>query len=123
MIITIDGPAGTGKSTVAKRLAKILGFSFFDTGALYRALAWLALKEGVEFEENASLKSLLERFDFRVEEGTDRKYFLGNEDITLAIRSREISEAASKISALKMVREALLSFQRSYGNTHHSVFE
>ena len=118
MIVTIDGPSGTGKSTVAKELARKLQFSFFDTGALYRSLAWWTLKKEKEVEE------VLPSFDFKIEEEQEKKrYFVGNIEVTEEIRSKKITEKASKIAAVKEVRALLLPLQRNYAKKQDSVFE
>lgn len=121
MLITIDGPSGTGKSTTARSLARKLQISFFDTGALYRSLAWWALTEGIAFED---VVDQLSRFDFRiVEEKENKRYFIGEVEITEAIRRPEISERASKIAAIAPIRSALLPIQRDYASKQDSVFE
>jgi CMP/dCMP kinase len=118
MIITIDGPSGTGKSSVAKELARKLQFSFFDTGALYRSLAWWAFNQGIEVEE------ALASFNFRIDSSLEKKrYFIGEVEVTDEIRSKKITERASKIAAIKEVRSSLLPLQRNYAKEHDSVFE
>ncbi len=118
MIVTIDGPSGTGKSTVAKELARKLHFSFFDTGALYRSLAWWALELGEDVAQ------ALSSFDFRIANDSEKKrYFVGKTEVTDKIRSKQVTEKASKIAAIKEVRASLLPLQRNYANEHDSVFE
>lgn len=121
MLITIDGPSGTGKSTTAKLLAQKLHFSFFDTGALYRSLAWWIKTLQMRQED---LLDALPKFPFRIEEMSEgKKYFVGEEDVTENIRSKEITTEASKIASIKEVRQALLPIQREYAKKHDSVFE
>jgi cytidylate kinase len=121
MIITIDGPSGTGKSSVAKALAQKLQISFFDTGALYRSLAWWASQEAIAYED---VVDELSHFDFRIlEEGESKRYFVGQTEVTQEIRTPEISEKASKIAALGPIRQALLPLQRDYAAKKDSVFE
>lgn len=124
MIITIDGPSGTGKSTVARLLAKKLGFSFFDTGAMYRALSWWIHQEKIDVHDLKELKKRLKDFRFSIQEhGEEKRYFVHGVDVTEEIRKKEINEAVSKISAIKEIRELLLPIQREYARTHDSVFE
>lgn len=121
MIVTIDGPAGTGKSTIAKLLAIKLQISFFDTGALYRALAWFVSSEKIEWEE---IPEALPRFVFSIkEEAGVKEYFVADKNVTKQIREKEISEMASKIAAIKEVRAALLPMQREYAKRSDFVFE
>ncbi len=125
MIITIDGPSGTGKSTVAKGVAKRLGFTFFDTGAMYRSVAWKIMEEGIDPADEAKVSEALSRFHFRIEteENGDRHYFVGDMDVTKAIRSQQISSAASQIAMYPQVRKALVKIQRKFGYETNAVFE
>jgi cytidylate kinase len=124
MIITIDGPAGTGKSTVAKLLAKKLGFVFFDTGAMYRAVTYQLLKEGIDFSDADNVKKLLDDFDFRIETHAGEKlYFIGNIDVSEEIRKQNVTKHVSEISALQCVRESLVDLQRRFARQTNSVFE
>ena len=124
MIITIDGPSGTGKSTVARLLANELNFSFFDTGAMYRSLVFWIRLENLDVEDLGKLKQSLERFSFSIqEEGGVKKYFVSGIDVTEEIRKKEISEAVSEIAAIKEIRDFLLPVQREYASSHDSVFE
>lgn len=121
MIVTIDGPSGTGKSTIARMLAKKLELPFFDTGALYRALAWWIAENKILQNE---LTSSLDRFDFSViEEKGNKEYFVSGVNVTKAIRQKDITEMASKIAAIKEVRSALLPIQREYAQKYGAVFE
>ena len=124
MIITLDGPAGTGKSTVAKRLAKVIGFTYFDTGALYRAISWKILQDQVEYQDKDALGELLRSFSFKIEliEG-EKHYFVGKEDVTKAIRTKEVTAIVSEVSALQEVREALKPLQVDFAREIDVVFE
>lgn len=124
MIITIDGPSGTGKSTVARLLAQRLGFSFFDTGAMYRALAWWIMHQKLDVRNLVNLKEQLSRFSFSITESLhEKKYSVGETDITEEIRSKEVTEAVSEISAIGEIRQLLLPVQRAYAQNHNVVFE
>lgn len=124
MIITIDGPSGTGKSTVAKLIAKKLGFAFFDTGAMYRALAWHVLQKGRNPADAQQVCAALDDFAFSIEtKGAEKVYFVGKTNVTQAIRQSEISTAASQVSVFTPVRRALVKIQRRFGAAQDSVFE
>ncbi|MEI6241995.1 MAG: (d)CMP kinase [Chlamydiota bacterium] len=125
MIITIDGPAGTGKSTVAKLLAKRLRFIFFDTGAMYRAATLFVLRHHIPLHDERKIEKLFETFSFTIgmNEMGEKTYFLQEEDVTLAIRSFEVTSAVSEISAYACVRKLLVKEQREYARKNHAVFE
>lgn len=124
MIIAIDGPSGTGKSTVARGAAKRLGFEFFDTGAMYRSLAWWILHQKISPEDEASIVEKLPLFRYSIQKTKeDRRYFVDQTDVTQAIRSPEISSAASKIAIYPEVRKAIVRIQREFGEKGDAVFE
>jgi len=112
-VITIDGPAGSGKSTVSRLLAEKTGRLYLDTGAMYRAVALAANRQGIDPKDGKSLGSLCSSLDihFNMEKGESR-LFLGSEDISLAIRSPEIDMLSSDISATGEVRKAMATLQR-----------
>lgn len=124
VVVAIDGPAGAGKSTVARELAAHLGYSFLDTGALYRAVALLARRRGVSWDDAAAAAELSRdlAIEFRLVGGENR-IFVAGEDVSEAIRTAEISEGASRVSGHPEVREALLDLQRRLGRRGGVVAE
>ena len=127
MIIAIDGPSGAGKSTVAKAVARELGFSCLDTGAMYRAVAWRALQDGVPFDDDEALGRLARAHDiaFAHEAGepVPRRVSIGGIDVTDAIRTAEIDRAVSPVSAAPSVRAALVEQQQRIGRAGDYVVE
>jgi cytidylate kinase len=125
LIIAIDGPVGSGKSTLARRVAQMLGYVYVDTGAMYRALALKALRQRAALEANdENLVALARdtRIDLRAEDGTQR-VFLDREDVTTAIRTPEVSQAASKLAVNAGVRHVLVAEQRRAGEHGGVVME
>ncbi len=116
LVIAIDGPAGAGKSTVAKLLAARLGYLYLDTGALYRALAWKVREAGIPASDHAAIERLLEttRLDVRPE-AEGMRVSVDGRKVSSELRTPEISALASAISALPSVREWLLPVQRQIG--------
>lgn len=108
-VVTIDGPAGAGKSSVARRLAKRLGIRYLDTGAIYRAVAYTMDKRGIVLTEEGKIAEALVGLCLRM--GTEG-IFVGDEDVTTAIRTPHVDKIVSAWSALKVVRDALLGLQR-----------
>lgn len=120
MIIAIDGPAGSGKSTLGERLAKSLGFLYFDTGVMYRAVTWAALDQGVVIENEAKIASLAEKIEIDVRppskmDGRSYDVIVDGQDITWEIRRKEVDANVSVVSAYGGVRIALTSPQRCIG--------
>jgi cytidylate kinase len=124
LIIAIDGPSAAGKSTLAKRLAKDLGFTYLDTGAMYRALALKVLSEGIDINNDTALPELINRTEIDLAEtGGKLKVLLDGEDVSEKIRTPEVSQMASKTSALKVVRHWMLVLQRALGQRGNVVAE
>jgi cytidylate kinase len=124
MIVAIDGPSGAGKSTLAKRIAKDLRFTYIDTGAIYRALALKILRRAVDLNDTATLNALMNdtAIDLRETDG-HLQVFLDGEDVSASIRTPEVSQMASRASALAMVRQRLLELQRALGRRGNVVAE
>ena len=122
VVVAIDGPAGAGKSTIARRVAARLGFVYIDTGAMYRAVALLALRAGVDLSDAARLEPLAREARIEFEPGGSRT-LLDGEDVSEAIRAPEMSQAASRVSVLSGVRRALVEKQRQMGAARSVVME
>ena len=124
LIITMDGPAGAGKSTVARMLAQELGYSLLDTGALYRATALHLVRQGVNPDSNKVPASALGSMELRVDLTLGGvRLFLGSEEVTNAIRDERVASTASKFSARPEVRRVLLSVQREVAGDGRIVAE
>ncbi|MBV9498093.1 MAG: (d)CMP kinase [Acidobacteriaceae bacterium] len=122
IIVAIDGPAGAGKSTLARRVAEKLGFVYVNTGSMYRAVALWALRTKIALSDMHKLEQLAQAAQIELSSGDDR-VFLNGEDVTEAIRTPEVSAAASQVSMVPGVRRALLSVQRSIAKNNSVVME
>ena len=109
MIVTIDGPAGTGKSTVARILASRLGFAFLNTGAMYRAVAYACLRGNIAFEDQEAVGNVPQFLEILF---SNNRLFLNGEDVTEAIRGQQVTQAASLVAANERVRQRLVELQR-----------
>lgn len=124
MIITIDGSAGTGKTTVAKMVAERLQLPYFDTGAMYRAVTFLILQKGISLKDEEAVLALLDSFQFDIQEkGDHKRYFANNQEVTEEIRSQAISHKVSEVAALPLVRKVLWKIQRTFVKKRGGVFE
>ncbi len=115
-VITIDGPSGSGKGTIARCVAGALGWHFLDSGALYRLLAVAAERSGVALDDAAGLTALARNLDarFDTDEHGEERIWLGRDVVTAAVRAEETGAKASQVAALRPVREALLGLQRRF---------
>jgi cytidylate kinase len=121
VIVAIDGPAGAGKSTIARRLAERLGFTYIDTGAMYRAVGLWALRQGLDVTDMHRMDQLARAASIELLPGS--KIVLNGEDVSAAIRTPEVSDAASKVSVIPGVRRALVEKQRALAETTSVVME
>lgn len=113
LIIAIDGPVGAGKSTVARLLARRLGYRYVDSGAMYRALAWKALQEGLDLDDEQSVRRLAEATSITFESSGDRQLILVDAmEVSRQIRERVVEQASSRISTLASVRRVMVARQR-----------
>jgi cytidylate kinase len=120
VIVAIDGPAGAGKSTIAKRLADRLGFTYIDTGAMYRAVALWAVRQGVDFDDSHRMEQLALASEIELAPG---RIQLNREDVTAAIRTPEVTNGASRIAVIPGVRRAMVAKQREIGQKVSVVME
>jgi len=120
LIVAIDGPSGAGKGTVARAVAARLGYRHVDTGAMYRAVAWKALHDGVDVQDEAAVAAVGERAAFDLEQG---RVAIDGHDVTAAIRTPEIDAAAATVARHPAVRRVLVARQRVYGEAGGVVME
>ncbi|MBW1917814.1 MAG: (d)CMP kinase [Deltaproteobacteria bacterium] len=124
MIITIDGPAGAGKSSVGKRLAQWLGYLYLDSGALYRAVALVAGRQDINLDDAQKLENFLANFDLRVDSGPEGfRLWSQSQEITQAIRQPWVSQAASRVATLSPVRQWVGTRLRAWGENRGIVTE
>ena len=123
--IAIDGPAGAGKSTLARRLAKEMGYLYVDTGAIYRTVTLAVLRAGADPASEKDVVPLLEGLDIRMayNDAGEQRMYLSGEDVSEAIREHRVSGAASKVSAIPAVRAFLLDFQRRQARENNVVMD
>jgi cytidylate kinase len=121
VVVAIDGPAGAGKSTIARRVARRLGYVYIDTGAMYRAVALWAMRNGTDLDDWHRLEQLALAADIQLD-GADR-VLLNGEDVSEAIREEAVSDAASRVSAAPGVRRAMVAKQQRFAESHNIVME
>jgi CMP/dCMP kinase len=119
-IIAIDGPSGAGKGTLARAVARALNYRHVDTGAMYRAVGWKALREGVALDDESAVAALADRATL---DTTEERVVIDGHDVTRAIRTPEIDRAATSVARLPRVREILVARQRSLGRGGGVVME
>jgi len=119
-VVTIDGPAGSGKSTVAHRLAETLGWRMLDTGAMYRAVTLAALREGVDLNDDDAVSAIAATVTVTLPAG---RVFLDDEDVSLAIRTAEVARATSAVADRPGVRKRLVELQREFARENDVVTE
>jgi cytidylate kinase len=123
-VIAIDGPVGAGKSTVARALARRLGFQYVDTGAMYRSVAWAAIRRGVALSDERAVAGLARGLEVEfLPDARGQRVVVDGEDATDAIRRPEMSEASSVVSAHPSVRDAMVALQRRMGARGDVVME
>ncbi|MCA9752849.1 MAG: (d)CMP kinase, partial [Gemmatimonadetes bacterium] len=120
LVVAIDGPAASGKSTTARRVAERLGFVYLDTGAMYRAITWKALAQGVDIDDDDALERLVAATELSWDE---RRIHVDGVDVTDEIRSPEVSRRVSVVSRASGVRRALVALQRRVAERGPCVVE
>ena len=120
MIVTIDGPAGTGKSTVARTLADRLGFEFLNTGAMYRAVAYACLQSGLDLNDQLAVADIANQVEIAF---AKNRLLLGGQDVTHAIHGQDVTQSASIVAANPAVRARLVDLQRRVGKDSNLVTE
>lgn len=120
MIIAIDGPAGSGKSTIAKLIAKDLDLVYLDTGAMYRIFTLKILKENIEYTNLKNINELLETLDIDIDKD---KFYLDKKDVSSEIRTTEVANNVSNIAAIKEVREKMVSLQREFSKSKNVIVD
>lgn len=122
--IAIDGPAGAGKSTIAKTVSKELGYIYVDTGALYRTVGLNALRKGVDTKDAEGVIATLDGLKVSLRfVDNEQRVFLGEEDVSVAIRQNEVSMASSNVSAIPKVREFLFDLQRDIAKNNNCIMD
>ena len=122
--VAVDGPAGSGKSTVAKEIAKALGILYIDTGAMYRTVGMACLKKGIDPADEGAVVASLDDLDMKIfPEAGGQRILLDGEDITSRIRTEEIGKAASSVAAYQKVREKLVEIQQGLAKEQSVIMD
>lgn len=119
-IVTVDGPAGSGKSTIAKLIAKKYDLTYLDTGAMYRMIALYVLKHGVGLEDKKAIADMLEKADLDID---GDRFYLDGEDVTEMIRTPEVNRIVSPVAAIKEVRKKLVDMQREISKGKRTILD
>ena len=119
-VIAIDGPSGAGKGSVSRAIAKALGCRYIDSGAMYRAIAWMALHEGFDLDDEAAVLALAERVELVL---ADQSVTVGGHNVTSAIRTSEIDAGSARVARIPAVRDVLVRRQRAYAGASGLVME
>lgn len=123
-IIAVDGPAGSGKGTITKRLAKEIGFTNLDTGAIYRCVALVVLQKGIKLDDYKNIASILQKIEVEFETKEDTELvFLNGEDVSGKIRTQEITKIVSVVASIKEVREKMTILQRKMAEGKNIIME
>ena len=120
MIIAIDGPAGSGKSTISKLVAKDLNLIYLDTGAMYRMFTLKLLNEKVSFEDKKKIEELLQNLNINIDK---ESFFLDGKDVSEEIRKSNVSQNVSKVAAIKEVREKMVDLQRKFSQSKDVILD
>ena len=120
MIIAVDGPAGSGKSTISKLLAKELGLVYLDTGAMYRLFTLKMLKENISFSDSDKINELLENLNINIE---NDRFYLDEKVVSEEIRKTDVAENVSKTAAIKEVREKMVNLQREFSKSKNVILD
>ena len=124
MIIAIDGPAASGKSTSAKLLAKELGYLYLDTGAMYRCIAFSILENKIDISNQDSLTKFLKNFEIDLKKTNNNlSFFVNGKNVTNKIRKNDVSQKVSEVSAIPIIREYMVRIQRSFTKNNSCVME
>lgn len=124
MIVAIDGPAGTGKGTVAKLISERLDFVYIDTGAMYRCITLKMIRENISLDEEEKIKDLLERTKITFKNLSDKQHvYLDGEDVSDLIRKPNVNELVSPVSAIKIIRIKMVELQRKLGEEGNVIME
>lgn len=122
MIIAIDGPAGSGKGAIAKKIDQELGFTRIDTGAMYRCIALKVLRNNIELDNLSEISDIINNTKIELKKSNDElKVFMDDEDVSKSIRTPEVNDIVSPVSAIKMIRIKMVDLQRAMKNTAENI--
>lgn len=123
-VVAVDGPAGSGKGTVTREVAKKMNLINIDTGAMYRSVTLLMIRQNIKLEDEEKIKEILDKIDIKFDiENGEQKVYLNGEDVSLLIRTKEVNEFVSPVSTIKIVRERLADMQREMSKAIDVIME